>query len=34
MSVEIAGKLLSENLKSDERQEEIIEKYLNECNFN
>lgn len=34
LSVEIAGKLLVEDLKANERQEKIIEKYLNECNFN
>lgn len=34
LSVEIASKLLVEDLKANERQEKIIEKYLNECNFN
>jgi F-type H+-transporting ATPase subunit b len=34
LSVEIAGKILAENLKADGQQEKLIEKYLNESNFN
>lgn len=34
LSVEIAGKILAENLQADGKQEKLIEKYLNESNFN
>ncbi len=34
LSVEIAGKILLEDLQTDGRQEKLIEKYLNESNFN
>lgn len=34
LSVEIAGKLIESDLKADDRQEQLIEKYLQESNFN
>ncbi|MCF0189946.1 MAG: F0F1 ATP synthase subunit B [Marinilabiliaceae bacterium] len=34
LSVQIAGKILVENLASDDKQNELVEKYLNESNFN
>ncbi len=34
LSVEIAGKLIENDLKADDRQEQLIEKYLQESNFN
>lgn len=34
LSVEIAGKILSETLQTESQQEKLIEKYLNESNFN
>lgn len=34
LSVEIAGRILAENLQSNDKQEELIEKYLKESNFN
>lgn len=34
LSVEIAGRILSEDLQTDGKQEKLIEKYLNESNFN
>lgn len=34
LSVEIAGRILAEDLKTDARQEKLIEKYLSESNFN
>ncbi len=34
LSVEIAGKILSEDLKTSGKQEKLIEKYINESNFN
>lgn len=34
LSVEIAGKLIESDLRADDRQEQLIEKYLQESNFN
>lgn len=34
LSIEIAGKILQSELKNDEKQKEIIDKYLNKVNFN
>lgn len=34
LSVQIAGKLIESNLKDGDRQEQLIEKYLQESNFN
>ncbi len=34
LSVEIAGKILSEDLQTTGKHEKLIEKYLNESNFN
>ncbi|MBP5366153.1 MAG: F0F1 ATP synthase subunit B [Bacteroidales bacterium] len=34
LSVDIAGKILSQTLQTDSQQEKLIEKYLNESNFN
>lgn len=34
LSVEIAGKLIESDLQADDRQEQLIEKYLQESNFN
>lgn len=34
LSVEIAGRILAEDLQTNGRQEKLIEKYLNESNFN
>jgi len=34
LSIEIAGKILQSELKSDEKQKEIIDKYLDKVNFN
>ncbi len=34
LSVDIAGLLIAENLKTDDKQEKLIEKYLSESNFN
>lgn len=33
-SIDIAQKIISEELKSTDKQEELIEKWLQECNFN
>ena len=33
LSVEIAGRILAEDLQADSKQEKLIEKYLNESNF-
>lgn len=34
LSVQIAGKIIEDDLKADNRQEQLIEKYLQESNFN
>lgn len=34
LSVQIAGKLIESNLQDNDRQEQLIEKYLQESNFN
>ena len=34
LSVEIAGKLIEKDLEGDDKQEKLIEKYLQESNFN
>ncbi len=34
LSVQIAGKLIEENLQNDDKQQQLIEKYLQESNFN
>lgn len=34
LSVEIAAKLIESDLRADDRQEQLIEKYLQESNFN
>lgn len=34
LSVEIASRILAEDLQTDGKQEKLIEKYLNESNFN